>query len=241
MSKYTQDPNYIYYKNTNIPINKLSIKNQTILEAEERVLLIKGYKYFHKKLSESTVFDEKYFKELHRKTFGRLYTFAGKYRTVNISKGYTTFCQVRFLEQTSKEIFKKLHFDNYLRDYSSKPKEEFAHKITFYMCELIAPHPFFELNGRIIRLFLDMIATYNGYEYIDYQDALKIEDGENLFIKASIDCITGNDNKMYRILHSGLKKSEQLFSFQYSKEQFFKVPNDVANRQPRTAMPINNN
>lgn len=208
MSKYTQDPNYIYYENTNIPINKLNIKNQAILEAEERKLLTKGYEYFHKKLSESTVFDEKYFQELHRKTFGKLYNFAGKYRTVNILKGYSTFCQVRFLEQTSKEIFKKLQSDNYLRDYSAKTRGEFAHKIAFYMCELIALHPFFELNGRTTRLFFDMIATYNGYEYINYLDALKIEDGDNLFIKASIDCMTGNDNKMYRILLSGLKKTE---------------------------------
>ena len=95
-----------------------------------------------------------------------------------------------------------------MRDYSTKTKEEFARKIAFYMCELIALHPFFELNGRITRLFFDMIATYNGYEYIDYQDALKIEDGDNLFIKALIDCMTGEDNKMYRILLSGLKKSE---------------------------------
>jgi cell filamentation protein len=208
MSKYTQDSDYIYYKNTNITINKLDIRNQLKLEAEERKLLIKGYEYFHRKLSESTIFDEKYFKELHRKTFSKLYTFAGKYRTVNISKGFTTFCQVRFLEQTSKEIFKKLQFDNYLKDFAFRTKEEFARSISFYMCELIALHPFFELNGRIIRLFFDMIATYNGYEYIDYQDALKIEDEENLFIKASIDCMTGDDNKMFRILLSGLNKSE---------------------------------
>ena len=48
MSKYSEDRNYIYYENTNIPINKLNIRNQTILEAEERKLLLKGYEYFHK-------------------------------------------------------------------------------------------------------------------------------------------------------------------------------------------------
>lgn len=208
MSKYAQDKSYIYYENTNIPINKLNIRNQYVLEAEERKLLLKGYEYFHKNLSESTVFDEKYFKELHKKTFEKLYAFAGKYRTVNISKGYSTFCQVRFLEQTSKEIFGKLGFENYLKDYSTEPKEKFARKIAYYMCELIALHPFVELNGRIIRLFFDMIVTYNGYEYIDYQDALEIEDGDNRFIKASIACMIGKDNKMYHIILNGLRKSE---------------------------------
>ncbi len=115
---------------------------------------------------------------------------------------------MRFLEQTSKGIFHKIASENYLKDYSTKTKEEFANKIAFFMCELIALHPFFELNGRITRLFFDMIAIYNGYEYIDYQDALEIENGNNKFIKASIDCMLGNDNKMYQIIFNGLKKPE---------------------------------
>jgi len=108
MAKYTQDKNYIYYENTNIPINKLNIRNLKTLEEEERKLLLKGYEYFHKNLSEDTIFDEKYLRELHGKTFNKLYDFAGKYRIVNLSKGYSTFCQVRFLEQTSNVIFNKL-------------------------------------------------------------------------------------------------------------------------------------
>jgi len=208
MSKYTLDKSYIYYENTNIPINKLNIHDLKLLEAEERKLLLKGYEYFHTKLSESTLFDEKYFKELHRKTFTKIYNFAGKYRTVNISKGYSTFCQVRFLEETSKKIFRKLELENYLKDYSDKAIENFAYKIAYYMAELIALHPFFELNGRITRLFFDMIATYNGFEYIDYQDALNTEDGDNLFIKASIECMSGSIDKMYKIITNGLKKSE---------------------------------
>ena len=208
MSKYSQDKNYIHYENTNIPVNKLDIRNLRILEEEERKLLLKGYSYFHKNLKESTIFDEKYFKGLHRKTFSSLYSFAGQYRTFNIPKGYTTFCQVRFLENTSKKIFSDLASENYLKNFSQRSKEEFAKKICFYMCELIALHPFFELNGRIIRLFFDMIATYNGYEYIDYQNALKIQGGDNKFIKASIDCMTSNDNTMYQIIIDGLKKVE---------------------------------
>ena len=213
MSKYTQDKNYIYYDNTNIPINKLNIRDLKILEEEERKLLLKGYEYFHEKLSEETVFDENYFRELHGKTFNKLYDFAGKYRNVNISKGYSTFCQVRFLEQTSKEIFNKLENDNYLKSYADKTKEDFTQKLAYYMCELIALHPFLELNGRIIRLFFDMIVTYNGYEYIDYQDALKMEEGENKYIKASIDCMTGYDNQIYQIILNGLKKVKESFPY----------------------------
>lgn len=209
MSKYTHDKNYIYYEGSNIPINKLNLRDDKTLEKTERKLLLQGYEYFHKRLSETTVFDERYFRELHKITFHKLYDFAGKHRTVNISKGYSTFCQVRFLEQTSKRIFTKLQNDNYLKNFSEKPKEEFAQKIAYYMCELIALHPFFELNGRITRLFFDMIATYNGYDYINYKNTLTdIKNGENKFIKASIECMIGNENEMFQIILNGLKKAE---------------------------------
>jgi cell filamentation protein len=208
MSQYSFDKSYIYYENTNIPINKLDIHDLNILEEKERELLLKGYKYFHTHLAEETIFDEVYLRGLHKKTFDKLYNFAGKYRESNISKGYSTFCQVRFLTQTSKAIFNKLGHDNYLKDYSNKPKNLFAKKIAYYMCELIALHPFYELNGRVIRLFFDMITTYNGYEYINYEDALKIENGDNKFIQASIDCMVSNDDTLYKIILNGLVKSE---------------------------------
>ncbi len=207
MSKYSSNKSHIYYENTNIPINKFNIRDLHKLEELEQKLLLKGYEYFHKNLSEETIFDEAYFKELHKKTFSELYDFAGKYRDINISKGYSTFCQVRFLEQTSRIIFNNLSKDNFLKDYLDKPKKLLAQKIVHYMCELIALHPFAELNGRTIRLFFDMIAIYNGYEYIDYQDALKVKDDENLFILASIDCMTGSENLMYKIVFNGLKKA----------------------------------
>jgi len=36
MSKYTHDKKFIYYENTNIPINKRNIRDLKILEEEER-------------------------------------------------------------------------------------------------------------------------------------------------------------------------------------------------------------
>lgn len=212
MSKYTQDKNYIYYENSNIPVNKLDIRETAKLERKEQELLLKGYEYFHKNLSEHTNLDENYFKLLHKKTFEELYSFAGKFRNVNISKGSSTFCQVRFLEQTATQIFNELKKDNYLKDFSDKPKPDFAKMVAHYMCELIALHPFSELNGRITRLFFDMIATYNGYDYINYQNTLVQNSSEtNDFIEASIDCLSGNGNQMYQIILNGLNKASQYF------------------------------
>jgi len=92
MSKYITQPDYIYYKGTSIPKNRFGITDLFELEKVEQKLLLKAYKYFHEKLDESTTFDENYLINLHQKAFSELYEFAGEYRNVNISKGYSTFC-----------------------------------------------------------------------------------------------------------------------------------------------------
>jgi len=35
--------------------------------------------------------------------------------------------------------------------------ENYFKKLAYYKCELIALHPFYELNGRVTRIFFDMI------------------------------------------------------------------------------------
>lgn len=96
------------------------------------------------------------------------------------------FCPYINLDTYSNDIFTKLKNDNYLRGYEDISKfDEFVEKLSYYMCELIVLHPFNEGNGRSIRLFFDMIVTFNGYEYIDYQQTLT----NNEYIASSIDCM----------------------------------------------------
>lgn len=204
--KYFSNNPHIYYPNTSIAINKYDIQDSEELFEMETQILEKSYIYFHSNLSGTTIFDETYFKNLHKHNFEKLYHWAGVYRTVNISKNNSVFCQSAFLEQESKRIFTELETDNYLKDYAHKPKEDFAKKLAYYSCELIALHPFNELNGRITRLFFDMITVFNGYQYIDYV----VEDRnkkKNPYIQASIDCMGGNCKSMEKIIVEGLKKA----------------------------------
>ncbi len=93
--------------------------------------------------------------------------------------------------------------ENYLRDCSFISKEIFAEKIALIKSELICLHPFYELNGRITRLFFDMIVVYNGYQPIDYSNYTSQE-----YINASIECVKYADETfMKRIILDGLKKA----------------------------------
>ena len=202
--KYYPPSNHIYYENSDVAINKLSIKDIVIITEIEKELLIKSYETLHTDLNENIIFNEDYLCKTHHTIFSSLYEWGGKYRSVNISKGNSMFCPYMNLDTFSNDIFSKLKNDNYLRDYEDASlRTAFIDKLSYYMCELIVLHPFSEGNGRSIRLFFDMIVTFNGYQYIDYKSTLNTDE----YISASIDCMETDCTKMKKIIDSGLKKS----------------------------------
>lgn len=198
--KYFPPSDHIYYKGTDIPINKLDIHDIELLETIEVEQLERAYAYFHESMHESTKFDLNYFKELHEYMFTFLFPWAGLFREVNISKGTSLFCPAVNLQSYANDIFRQLEKDNYLREYASESKENFAKKLAYYTCELIALHPFNEGNGRATRLFIDMICTYNGYDYIDYESSLESQ----AYINASIECMNTDCSFMEKIIFQGL-------------------------------------
>lgn len=202
-SKYQLKNNSFYYENTDVPINKFDIKDSQTIHEIERELLKEAYEIFFEELNENTLFDENYFKELHKRTFESLYDWAGIYRDFNMAKGESRFCQGAFIESSSKKIFKELKEDNYLKDFENKPKEEFAKKIAYYKCEINALHPFYELNGRITRMFFDMIVSFNGYKFIDYSTITPKK-----YIDCAIDCVLYADETGFeKIILNGLIKT----------------------------------
>jgi len=87
MSKYQFDNSPIYIDGSDIPKNKLDIIDSALIHEIENNLLVQAYESFSHSLTKDTKFDEKYFINIHKKTFETLYDFAGIYRTVNMSKG----------------------------------------------------------------------------------------------------------------------------------------------------------
>ena len=201
MSKYQLDSSPIYIDGTDIPKNKLDITDSELIHEIEHNLLTQAYEQFSTQLNKDTIFDENYFIDLHKKTFESLYDFAGIYRNVNMSKGESQFCLASYLQNESTRIFDALKDDSYLSQIVDK--KEFATKLAYYQGELIALHPFYELNGRVLRLFFDMLCIYNGYNTIDYTDS--VSNGK--YIQASIECVQYADTtKLEDIIFNGLEK-----------------------------------
>ncbi|MEI7841633.1 MAG: Fic family protein [Gallionellaceae bacterium] len=208
MSKYQFNESDIYISGSDIPKNRLGIAEPELLQEVEETLLQQAYQTFIVECEFATRFDEAYFKSLHQRTFETLYEWAGVYRTVDMSKGGSLFCRAAYLEQESRRIFRQLEED-FLHQSNAWQPAKFAERLAFYQSELIALHPFYELNGRITRLFFDLIAVANGYAPIDYSQALQ---GQplNAYIQASIACVQqANHEKLSQIIFRGLSKLDQ--------------------------------
>ncbi len=203
MSKYQLSQSSIYIDGTSVPKNKFNNSDAKFITIIEKKLLINSYEKYAQELNANTLLNKKYFINLHKKTFESLYDFAGVYRNVNMSKGESQFCLAYYLESESKRIFKVLEEDNYLLDVK-KDKVLFSQKLAYYEGELIALHSYYELNGRVTRLYCDMLALYNGYKPIDYSNA--IDNGA--YIDASIACVQYADSSLLeKIIFKGLKEN----------------------------------
>lgn len=210
MSKYQFQQSDIYQPGTDLPINRLNIGDAEILHEIEAQLLQQAYETFVSELTADTRFDETYFQSLHQRTFDSLYAWAGQYRTQDMVKGGSMFCRATFLRNEARRIFSELEKEDFLRGAAHWPRERFADRLAYYQSELIALHPFYELNGRITRLFFDLIAIHNGYGPIDYAQGLRDDpELDNNYIRASIDCVQRADHALLReLILAGLVLSE---------------------------------
>ena len=85
-----------------------------------------------------------------------MYEFAGKLRTVNLSKDDFAFAPAMTLHN-AMELFQQEYLDPINNKEWNNEKELLIHLAKLH-AELLFIHPFREGNGRIIRLFTDIIA-----------------------------------------------------------------------------------
>ena len=136
--------------------NKLGISDQTELaREEERLSKMRARELFEEGiLNELTAGSVKSLFEIHRYLFQDIYPFAGKIRTVNISKGGFRFAPIMYLELSLNTIEKM-------------PQTSFDEIIEKYV-EMNATHPFREGNGRAMRIWLDLILKTELGQVIDW-------------------------------------------------------------------------
>jgi len=110
-------------------------------------------------------FDLAHLQAIHKYLFGDLYDWAGRLRTVDISKNGHLFAHHAHLAFATKELFSKLAQERCLAGLG---QNAFASRTAYFFSEINALHPFREGNGRTQREFLSFLALRNGY-YIAWE------------------------------------------------------------------------
>ena len=113
-----------------------------------------------------TKFNVSYILKMHKLSLGHLYSFAGKYRDVNISKGGFAFPASRFLPETMLEFETKI-LSKLPAKYTNK--EELIKDIAKVHAELLFIHPFREGNGRTARILANLMARKEDYEALKFE------------------------------------------------------------------------
>jgi cell filamentation protein len=141
--------------------NKLGIVDPQRAGLVETELLRSTYVRVLSQVNRRLVLDQNAILDLHREWLSPIYDFAGRLRTVNVSKGGLLFAPAAYLPQGFAEIdamFRRLMpcvgFD----------AARLSRAIAESHAELVLLHPFREGNGRISRLVADIMAVQAGYE-----------------------------------------------------------------------------
>ena len=164
MSRYDADDTYCY-PGTDVLRNKAEITNAEDLDAYEGELsTLRSIEILENPVAGQ--FDLAHLKRIHLALFQDVYDWAGKIRTVDISRGNSRFANVRFIESAANDIFNKLARENWLKGLDA---DALSKRLTHYLSEINALHPFREGNGRVQRIFISQLSQSAGYQ-LDYSD-----------------------------------------------------------------------
>ena len=162
---------------TGVLRNKLGLSTAAALEAAEREITHAALIL----LTETPVrpaYDLAHLCEVHRRIFGDIYGWAGQVRTVAIAKG-TMFCLPQYIRPSAVEIFRQLRDENFLRGLN---RDAFVDRLTYYLGEVNAVHPFREGNGRTQRAFFEQLTDDAGFT-LAWQ---RLDAGRNIAASAAI-------------------------------------------------------
>ena len=160
MNKYVSSPE----ENELLP-NLLNLSNREEIDKAEFEGFLLAELTLSEELTSRTKFNVKYIKRIHKLSLGHMYSFAGKFRTVNMSKGGFLFPAATFISQNmdnfENEILLKLP-----SKYESN--HDLIKDISKVHGEFLFIHPFREGNGRTARVLANLMARKQGIKGLNF-------------------------------------------------------------------------
>jgi cell filamentation protein len=102
----------------------------------------------------------------HRRWLGNVYPWAGRYRTLNLSKDDFPFAASAQIPRLMGLLERDVLANN--TPCQGMPEDRLAEAIATVHVELILIHPFREGNGRIARVLASLMALQAGWPNLDF-------------------------------------------------------------------------
>lgn len=200
MSRYDADDTYCY-PGTDVLRNKAEITNAQDLDAYEGELsTLRSIEILESPIAGQ--FDLIHLQRIHLALFQDVYDWAGKIRTVDISRGNSRFANVRFIESAANDIFNKLARENWLKGLDSN---SLSKRLAHYLSEINALHPFREGNGRVQRIFISQLSQSAGYQ-LNYSDL----EQEQIYLAMEL-AFNGDESILANLILEHLESNEWIW------------------------------
>ncbi len=149
--------------------NKKGIADLHALFVEEEKSLAKAYESLLDEVRSDTPMTSELIRYVHGVVFGDLYDWAGRWRTVTISKPGVTWPPPDYLD----DAMRKFEHEVLVAYPSSSLTDdlEFCKALGHIQGEFLAIHPFREGNARTIKLATDLLAVQTGRLPLIYDDS----------------------------------------------------------------------
>lgn len=182
-----QDP--YCYPGTSVLKNRFDLRNDEDLREVELYISAKASEQLE---FQSPPYSLDNLKAIHRTLFSDLYSWAGKIRTVKISKGDTQFCVPEHIEPEASKIFAFMASANW---FESRSRTALINSIAESYGNLNVVHPFREGNGRAQRILFEWLIVNTGYE-INWWAVERDE-----WIEANITSYYGDDSRLKEVFN----------------------------------------
>jgi cell filamentation protein len=160
--------------------NKQGITDLHTLQVAEEEALAQAYEALLAEVRTDTPMTCELLRHVHLRIFGDLYQWAGRWRTVWVSKPGITWPAPDFLDGNMQEFEREV-----LGKYPARVLSDdsaFSAAAGRIQGEFLVIHPFREGNARTIKLLTDLLATQTGRPLLIYEGS---EEGQNRYIAAA--------------------------------------------------------
>jgi cell filamentation protein len=175
-----------------VMVNKMGIRSHRELLRVESELAVHAYEKLIDEVRTDTPMSIELLRHIHLCIFGDLYEWAGRWRTVRISKPGAAWPPPDYLEQGMMEFEKKI-LSRYPAD-GLGTNDAFCHAAAQVQGEFLSIHPFREGNARTIKLMTDLLASQTGRPPLLY-DASPA--GKKRYIDAAKAALRKGDNSLF--------------------------------------------